>query len=163
MLISNRTVKLVSGDASATESIYEATIRSVGYRAAPSGHEYDIFESSCDGHGQYTVSMNSRGSYIVKTHISCSPIATITFTVEIVGEKCMIRRNYASSNLTTHYSILKVGGGWALGCCHDGVLNKLKGYTQAKLDIDACQAYDAGFFVMKLEEMADDEWVKIDG
>ncbi|KAE9377380.1 hypothetical protein N431DRAFT_453728 [Stipitochalara longipes BDJ] len=158
-----RTINLVSGAASTTESVHEATIENLGYKSTASGHEYNLIYSSYTGRSRYTVRVDGPSAYTIKKHISSSPISSITFSIEIVGGKCMIRRDYgASSNVTTHYSILKTEGGWALGCCHDGVLSKLRGYTQYKLDTDACQAYNAGFFIMKLEEMADAEWIKVD-
>jgi hypothetical protein len=95
--------------------------------------------------------------YTVKKHISSSPIASITFWINIVGETCMIRHHYGSEDLATNYAISKTEGDWALGCCHDGVLEKLKGYTQHRLDMYACQAYNAGFFIMKLEALEDEE------
>lgn len=101
-------------------------------------------------------------TYIVKRHTNSTPYAFNTFLIEIVGQMCIIKRHYTSNDLTTHYSITKTKGGWTLKCSFDDALSKRYAYRQAKPEMDACQAYDAGFFIMKLEEMADDEWVKVD-
>lgn len=106
--------------------------------------------------------MNEPGAYTVKKPMSSTPTGTIVFEVNITVDCCTIEREYADSdNIKTQYSISKGPKGWVLGCSHDQVLPKITGYTKPKLDADACMAYDAGFFIWHLEEMADDEWVKV--
>jgi hypothetical protein len=161
-LTSNRTINLARDATTATESVYDTIIENMGYKTTASDNEYTLSYSPFFGRSRYTVMVDGPSIYTVKKHISSSPIGSITFWIKIVGETCMIRRHYGSKDLATNYTISKTEGDWALGCCHDGVLEKLKGYTQHMLDMDACQAYDAGFFIMKLEALEDEEWVKLD-
>jgi hypothetical protein len=94
--------------------------------------------------------------------MSSTPADTTVFEVKITADRCMIQHEYAGSESTkAQYRISKGPKGWLLGCSHDQVLPEIRGYTKPKLDADACMAYDAGFFIWRLEAVADDEWVKV--
>lgn len=141
------------------EAVHDVMIDGVGYKPSPSGKQYNIVQSRYISRIRYTVTVDSPGIYTVKKHISSAPNGTTAFCVTLQGDICTIMRDYGQ--IKASYSIEKGPQGDQLGCSHDLVLAKVPGCTPRKLDADAQMSFDAGMFVLGLEKMEDDEWVKV--
>lgn len=103
--------------------------------------------------------MDKSGIYTVQKHTTDTLTSTITFRVEVQGDTCKIIRDYG--NVKAQYTIMRHSQGFELDCSQDDVLAIVPGYTFQKMNADAGMAFDAGMFVIALEEMEDDEWIKV--